>query len=83
MLWLPIARLLLLQLAVPALSVTPLHSTLPSAVKLTLPVGVLPLPLTVAVKVTLAPANAGVPDVDSAVVVAGKLAAATPTPRSR
>jgi hypothetical protein len=75
MLWVPTLRLLVLQVTIlellePAGNVTapqPL-SVVPSAVKATLPVGA--LPLTVAVKVTLAPANDGLPELARLVLLA-------------
>src|SRR4051812_41217687 len=82
MLWLPTPRLVvghvavrLLPVPLGAAALQPLIDTPPS-VKLTLPVGL--VPVTVAVNVTVLPTAAGVPDVASVVVVAGKLAAATP-----
>jgi hypothetical protein len=74
MLWLPAARLLVLQLAVLVLAL-PLGSATaaqplkaePSALKATLPVGA--LPLTLAVNVTLAPAVAGLAELARVVVV--------------
>src|SRR5512144_1823566 len=52
---------------------------LPSALKATLPVGLLPLmPLTVAVNVTLVPTTAGFAELVSVVVVAGKVGPAVP-----
>ena len=70
----PTARLAVLQTAirllplpVSATALQPLSEVLPSAVKLTLPVGL--LPVTVAVKVTLAPAVAGFSELESVVVV--------------
>ena len=70
MLWVPTARLLVLQVAVPPLSATALQPliALPPSVKLTLPVGA--LPVTVAVKVTLAPTVDGLSELDTVVVVA-------------
>jgi len=58
---------LLLPLPLSATVAQPAIGPPPSALKLTLPVGF--APVTVAVKVTVAPANAGVPDVASVVVV--------------
>ena len=80
MLWLPIARLLVLQVAVGALPPPPswaaLQIKVPPSVKLTLPLGA--LPFTVAVNTTLAPTTAGLGELESVVMVPGKLAAATP-----
>ena len=74
MLWTPTLSVLVAQLAflllplpLSATAPQPVIGPLPSALKLTLPVGF--APVTVAVKVTVAPANAGVPDVARAVVV--------------
>src|SRR6266852_6279662 len=72
MLWLPTASVLLLQVAVlmlpePPLKATLLHSALPSDVKLTVPLGA--LPVTVAVNVTLAPSAEGLGEALSVVVV--------------
>ena len=73
MLWLPTAKLLVLQLAVLLLplpaSATALHPAiaLPASLKATLPVGA--LPTTVAVKLTLAPTVAGLSELASVVVV--------------
>ena len=73
MLWLPTARLLVVQAAVGVLP-EPLNATaahpvidVPPSRKLTLPVG--ELPVTVAVIVTLAPKTDGLTELDSAVVV--------------
>src|SRR5947199_110227 len=72
-LWLPTARALVLQLAVRVLPV-PVRATvlqplraLPSATKLTLPLGL--VPLTLAVKVTLTPTVAGLSELVRVVVV--------------
>ena len=76
MLWLPTAKLLVLQLAVLLLplptSATALHPAiaLPASLKATLPVGV--LPVTVAVKLTLAPTVDGFSELASVVVLDGK-----------
>src|SRR6266568_5166871 len=74
MLCVPVLKALLLQVALRVLP-TPLSaaapqpvSVLPPSVKLTLPVGA--LPLTVAVKVTLAPTVDGLAELVSVVVVA-------------
>src|SRR5450432_1192921 len=72
MLWLPAASVLLMHAAVlmlpePPVKATLLHSALPSAVKLTEPLGA--VPLTVAVKVTLTPTLAGLSELTSVVVV--------------
>src|SRR5450432_3575150 len=72
MLWLPAASVLLLHAAVlmlpePPVKATLLHSALPSAVKLTEPLGA--APLTVAVKVTLTPSVDGLGEELSVVVV--------------
>ena len=68
----PTARLLRLQLAVPGLPTVSVAVAqpmgLPPSVKVTLPLGA--LPVTAAVRVSVVPATAGVPDVDSTVVVA-------------
>ena len=88
MLWLPAVRLPVLQLAVlglPAASATApqLAIGLPSAVKPTLPDAA--LPATLAMKVTVVPAGAGLPELDSVVVVAVAIAteaAATAAPAS-
>ena len=68
MLWVPNASVLVPQAALPLLSGTALQplNVVPSLVKLTLPVGL--LPVTVAVKVTLAPAVAGFCELLSVVV---------------
>src|SRR5258706_1611104 len=78
MLCVPTARFAVLQVAVfafalPVGNATALQpfSVVPSAVKATLPVGA--LPFTVAVKVTLAPTNDGLPELPSVVVVATRL----------
>ena len=78
MLWLPAMRLAVLQVAVlllalPAGSATAAQplSVAPSAVKPTLPVGA--LPVTVAVKVTLAPSTEGLAELASPVVVVAVL----------
>src|SRR5271169_6115442 len=75
MLWLPAARLAVLQvalfeLALPVGRATAPHplSVAPSAVNPTLPVGA--LPVTVAVKVTLAPSVDGLAELASVVVAA-------------
>jgi hypothetical protein len=74
MLCVPAARLAVLQAAVPVLP-EPVRATVaqplsvaPSAVKLTLPVGA--LPVTAAVRVTLAPTRDGLPELASVVVLA-------------
>src|SRR5438105_2852379 len=75
MLWLPMASALVLHAAVLVLplpaSATALHpaSTLPPLAKATVPVGL--LPVTVAVKVTLAPMVAGLAELASVVVTRG------------
>src|SRR6266478_1831175 len=73
MLWVPALRLpvphvaiLLLALPVGRATAPQPVSVVPSAVKATLPVGA--LPVTVAVKVTLAPTNDGLPELASVVV---------------
>src|SRR4249920_3812109 len=66
MLWVPTARLAVLQAALPPDSAT-LHTAAPSDVNATVPVGA--FPVTVAVKVTIAPTCEGLPEVASAVVV--------------
>src|SRR5271155_656177 len=78
MLWLPAARPAVLQvalllLALPEGSATAAQpvSAAPSAVKPTLPVGA--LPVTVAVKVTLAPSTDGLAELASPVVVVAAL----------
>src|SRR5689334_23297936 len=74
MLWVPAVRLLVVQAAVPVLpellNATAAHPAIdvPPSRKLTVPVG--ELPVTVAVKVTLAPAGDGLAELDSVVVVA-------------
>src|SRR2546423_12979049 len=80
MLWMPTARLLVLQVAVllspGPVSATALHpasGATPSAAKLTLPVGF--VPATVAINVTLLPTVAGLPELVSIVVVGNPLAA--------
>ena len=69
----PAPKLLVLQVAVPPLSATALQPliALPPSEKLTLPVGA--LPVTVAVKVTLAPTVDGLSELDTVVVVAAAL----------
>src|SRR6266576_1657121 len=71
----PAPRLVVLQVAVFAFAAPPVNATalqppieMPSAMKLTLPVGA--LPLTVAVNVTLAPSVDGLPELVTVVVVA-------------
>ncbi len=82
MLWVPTVRLLVPQVAVRLLPLPLSAAALqpliipPPSVKLTLPVGL--VPVTVAVKVTGVPTGAGVSEVASVVVVAGKPVAATP-----
>src|ERR1700720_3046350 len=80
MLWVPTARLLVLQVAIAGVPLSvPAGQpamALPPSVKLTLPVGL--LPLTVAVKVTLVPTVAGLPELVSVVVVDGNPLAAVP-----
>src|SRR5437762_12016476 len=70
----PTGRLADVQCAMPLLSVT-LHTAPPLTVKLTVPVG--DLPVTLAVRVTLVPAAAGLIEVLSAVLVAARLAEET------
>src|SRR5436190_10194720 len=77
MLWVPTLKPVVLQLAVLVLPL-PLRlpagqMALPPSVKVTLPVGL--VPATVAVKVTLLPSVAGLPELVSVVVVEGKPAA--------
>jgi len=67
--WLPTARAEVVKVAVPADSV-PVPSTLAPSRKLTLPVGVPPVPMTVAVNVTDCPERDGFGD-DPRVVVVG------------
>src|SRR6266446_11007665 len=81
MLWLPTARLLVLQVAVlllPEPASATLHpaSASPSAAKLTLPLGF--VPTTVAVNVTLLPTAAGLRELVSVVLVGGNPLAAVP-----
>src|SRR6266566_3437284 len=80
MLWVPTARLMVLQAAVAGLPLSvPAGQpamALPPSVKLTLPVGF--VPLTVAVNVTLLPTVAGLPELVSVVVVVGNPLAAVP-----
>ena len=76
MLWLPTVRLLVLQVAVLLLPVPESTAApqppigVPPSVKLTLPVGA--LPVTVAVKVTPAPSVDGLSELESVVVVGGR-----------
>src|SRR2546423_14929599 len=74
MLWVPTARLLVLQVAVlllpepvSATAPHPASGAPPSAIKLTLPVGF--VPATVAVNVTVAPTVAGLAELATIVVV--------------
>ena len=82
MLWVPAARLLVVQAAVRVLPlpvrarpVQP-ESALPPSARSTVPVGL--LPVTVAVKVTAVPALAGLSELASVVVVDGSVDAGTP-----
>ena len=82
MLWVPAARLLVVQAAVRVLPlperarpVQP-ESALPPSARLTVPVGL--LPVTVAVRVTGLPAVAGLAELASVVVVDGSVDAGTP-----
>src|SRR4051812_46567300 len=82
MLCVPAVKLLVVQPALgllpPPASATALQPLMavPSLVKLTFPPGL--APVTVALNVTLVPAATGEPEVDSVVVLGGRLDAATP-----